>query len=209
MLVYADGTPAKILKSGIQLDRTAATTLAKDLFSKDSLKPDGFDGDLSFTSPPDDEVHIGCFPGLTIIAAKEFGIDYPSHLPQKYLDAAKGRNIYLHAMHSTVDWFAFAVWENGRLQRSLSLSPDGGIFEDIGEKFNFEEPYWNGQHPACDPEGEEDSYPLPFHPLDLGEVALATLFGYQLEGEINPALLDPEDIPLVRFRRKKPIWKIW
>ncbi|MGW3628080.1 DUF6928 family protein, partial [Streptomyces sp. NPDC000880] len=29
-------------------------------------------------------------------------------------------------MHSVVDWLAFAVWEDGRLIRSLSLSPDDG-----------------------------------------------------------------------------------
>jgi hypothetical protein len=34
--------------------------------------------------------------------------------------AAAGRRVVLHAMHSVVDWLAFAVWEDGRLLRSLS-----------------------------------------------------------------------------------------
>jgi hypothetical protein len=54
-------------------------------------------------------------------------------------------------MHSVVDWFAFAVWQDGRLKRSLSLSPDSGVLEDIGAKLPFEEPYWSGKHPAVNP----------------------------------------------------------
>ncbi|TQJ25489.1 hypothetical protein FBZ33_5842 [Micromonospora sp. A202] len=40
-------------------------------------------------------------------------------------------------MHSVVDWLSFAVWENGVLIRSLSLSPDGGIQENIGKPYDF------------------------------------------------------------------------
>ena len=50
-------------------------------FQTEKLEPIG-DGDLSYTCPPDNEVHIGCFPGVSVVAAKEFGIDYPSKLPQ-------------------------------------------------------------------------------------------------------------------------------
>ncbi|WP_433329831.1 DUF6928 family protein [Spirillospora sp. CA-294931] len=32
----------------------------------------------------------------------------------------------------------FGVWEDGRLLRSLSLSTDGGIGENIGEPLPFE-----------------------------------------------------------------------
>jgi hypothetical protein len=35
-------------------------------------------------------------------------------------------------MHSVVDWFAYAVWIDGQLRRSLSLSPDSGIMEIVG-----------------------------------------------------------------------------
>ncbi|MFD4655933.1 DUF6928 family protein [Kitasatospora sp. NPDC058444] len=54
----------------------------------------------------------------------------------------------LHAMHSVVDWLAFGVWEDGRLVRSLSLSPDSGIIEDIGEPLSFEVPSWARERPA-------------------------------------------------------------
>ena len=100
--------------------------LATALFPREKLDGVG-DCDLSDTSPPDNELHIGCFPGVSVIAAKEFGIDYPSMLPQKFIAAGGPGTVTLHAMHSVIDWFALAQWTNGKLLRSLSLSPDSGI----------------------------------------------------------------------------------
>ncbi len=190
------------------LDREATQKLADSLFPGEKLEPIG-DGDLSYTCPPDNEVHIGCFPGVSVVAAKEFGIDYPSKLHQRFIAAGGKGTVTLHAMHSVVDWFAYAMWANGKLVRSLSLSPDSGIMEDIGQHLPFEEPYWSGAHPAVDDE-EEDAYPFPFHPLELGEATLKDQFGYQLEGYIDASLLEPESIPLVRYKRSRsPWWKFW
>jgi len=209
MLVLADSNAREALAAKPSLDREATLKLANTLFPDEKLEPIG-DGDLSFTCPPDDELHIGCFPGLSVVAAKEFGIDYPSKLPQRFVDAGGAGVVTLHAMHSVVDWFAYAMWKNGKLVRSLSLSPDSGIMEDIGRRPPFEEPYWSGEHPAVDGEEEKDTYPFPFHPLDLGEATLKESFGYQLEGFVDTSLLEPESIPLVRFKRSRsPWWKFW
>lgn len=207
MLVYSQGNPEELLKSKPVLDQAATNEFAKKLFSPEKITPLR-EGDLSFTCPADDELVVGCFPGLTIVAAKEFGIDFPSQLPAKFTDACPGHSVYLHAMHSTVDWFAYAVWKDGKLQRSLSLSPDSGILEDTGERLPFEESYWNGEHPALDPEEDDGDYPFPFHPLELGEAALLSLFGYQLEGAMDPSQLEPEKIPLMQFARKKSWWRL-
>ena len=143
---------------------------------------------------------------MSIIAAKEFGIDKPSKLKPHFLNAATGSKVYLHAMHSVVDWFAYAIWENGKLVRSLSLAPDNGIIEDIGARLPFEEPFWDGTHPLV-AEGDLGDYPLAFHPLDLAEYALLELFGYQLEG-MEPGQIQPENIPLMGFKRKS-WWNFW
>lgn len=86
------------------------------------------------------------------------------------------------------------------------IAPDSGVLEDIGQKLPFEEPFWSGKHPATDE--EEDTYPLPFNPLEMGEVVLKEFFGYQLEGFGDPAPIDPESVPLLRFKRKR-WWKMW
>jgi hypothetical protein len=142
---------------------------------------------------------------VTVVCAAEFGLDRPSTLDQRFLDAAVGRTVYVHAMHRAVGWGTFAVWgPDGELRRSLSVSPDSGVMEDIGEPLAFERAYWAGEHPAEgeDADPSEDPYPLPFHPLELAEEALVGLFGFCLEGPPTFAehgTLDPGDIPLAAF----------
>jgi hypothetical protein len=120
--------------------------------------------------------------------------------------AGAGRRIIMHGMHSVVDWLCFAVWEDGTLVRSLSLSPDGGIEENIGTPYDFELPYWNGEHPVEPTPGWPDHgpYPLPFHPLELGEEALRGLFGFVLEGRRHPNDIDVETVALHGFRVTDP-----
>ena len=209
MLVYSNGGVANSLKKDSQLDRTKTLELAAKLFFQEKLIPME-DGYLSTACPPDDIICAGYISDVFIVAAKEFGGDYPSKLSSSFINFAHGNTIHLHAMHSAVDWLAFAIWKNKKLERALSLSPDSGTLENIGEKLNFEIPYWNGQHPAIDPEEEEEQYPLPFHPLDLGEEALKNFFGYTLEGTYDSNQIDPESIRLMSFKRpKRSKWKFW
>lgn len=204
MLAYCTGTPRDILKNQPKLDRDATVAAARKLFPSHVLTAMP-DTNLCFTCPSDDEIIVGSFPGLVIVAATEFGIDAPSKLASGFVEAMPGHAVYLHAMHSVVDWFAFAIWRDNQLQRSLSVSPDNGIIEDVGSREPFEEPFWAGQHPAIDPDDDPDDYPLKFHPLELGEAALLALFGYQIEGA-GPQEVRPEAIPLMRFKRKKRSW---
>ena len=145
--------------------------------------------------PPEGIAYAASFPDLDILCSRTVMLDRPSELPPRYLEAAAGRTVFLHVMHSVVDFLAFAVWKDGVLIRSLSLSPDSGIIEDIGEHLPFETPYWAGEHPVepldfvplpGQPAPTEDPYPLPFHPLELGEKALRALFGFVIEG--SPAI---------------------
>jgi hypothetical protein len=210
MLVYSKANAREALTAEPALDRDATLKLVAALFPKEKLEQIE-DGSLSNTAPPNRELLAGCFPGVTVVAAKEFGGDRPSKLAASFIEAGRGGTIYLHAMHSVVDWLAFAVWRDGKLTRSLSLSPDNGVIEDIGGKLPFEANFWAGERAVEHDEdsGGEGDYPLPFHPLDLGEAALAEFFGYQLEGDDARATLDPDAIPLMRFRRLRPWWKFW
>jgi len=221
MLVIAERDARAALEARPALDRDATRALAETLFPGETLELVG-EGDLSDTHPPDPMMFIGCFPGVSVIAASEFAIDRPSQLPGRFLDMAGKRQVTLHAMHSVVDWFAYAVWEDGRLIRSLSLSPDSGIVEDIGEPLPFEAPYWAERQGTVQDEGE-DAYPLPFHPLELAEEVLLARFGYQLEGCAGVGF-DPCAVPLLHFQRpgarraaaspveapqRSPWWRFW
>lgn len=203
MLVHGKGDLKALLKNGPVLDRDATTALLKRLFPSERLQQLE-DGDLCSPCPPKDEIVAGCFAGVTILAAKEFALDRPSALPAQFIEALGDGRLVLHATHSVVDFCAFALWQDGALLRSLSVSPDSGIMEDIGPRLPFEAPYWEGKHPALDPEEDDDDYPLGFHPLELADAALLDFFGYQIEGDAGQ--LDPERIPLMQFRRKKSWW---
>jgi len=198
MLVTSTGNAGESLADNPGLDRETAQTYASGLFPHEQLVPLE-DGDLYYTNPPSKELFVGAFGDVKIIAAEEFGIDYPSRLAASFIPDVGFAT--LHAMHSVVDWFAFAHWCDGRLVRSLSLSPDSGMLEDIGARLAFEEPYWGGDFPAVD--DDEDDYPFPFHPLDLGEATLKHFFGYQIEGYVSENLIDPLKYPLLHFRRSR------
>lgn len=217
LVAQSNGSARDALAKNPALDAAATVGLVASIYPGVSFgEPSG--ADLSHTYVSDQTVVAGCFPGLNIVVASEVAIDRPSNLPTKFI--SKDGLTILHAMHSVVDWSAFAVWEDGVLRRSLSVAPDSGVLEDVGDRFSFEVPYWEGKHPAIDPEEEEEeSYPLPFHPLELGEAALREFFGFQLEGFVDPTLIQPEQIAMLRFaaggsppariQAKKAWWNFW
>ena len=158
------------------------------------------------TYPPEDVVFAGSFEGVDVVCSRSLMLDRPSELSPGLVEAGKGRRLVLHAMHSVSDWLAFAVWEDGRLIRSLSLAHDSGVIEDIGEPLPFELPYWAGGHPVEPIEGRPDDegpYLLPFHPLELGEDALSAFFGFTIEG-FPDYDIDPDSVELLGFTVSDP-----
>ena len=209
MLVTSNGDAFAHLAAKPALRHDDTIFLVKSMFPADHLVQEGV-GDLYYTSPPDENIFAGDFGEVKVLAAREFAIDYPSTLPKLFIPTTGLTT--LHAMHSVVDWFAFAHWVDGQLVRSLSLSPDSGILEDKGERMAFEAPFWLGEKPAVDDDEEANAF--PFHPLELGEEALLNFFGYQIEGLLENNQFDPEEIKLLNFARrgslvKKAWWQFW
>ena len=147
MLLYAEDEIRPILQAAPPIDRDATRQLVQRLYPKHQLEEIG-DGTLfEQANPPERHVRAGCFPGLTVVCTWDAALDRPSALDKRFLDEAGGRTLYLHAMHSVVDWFAYAIWTgDGTLRRALSLSPEDGIMENVGQPLLFEEPYWAGEH---------------------------------------------------------------
>ena len=107
--------------------------------------PGGTLGDEIY--PAEGIVHAGSFPGIDVLRDRDVMTGRPSQLPGRLLAPDAGRRMILHAMHSASDWLGYAVWQDGVLLRSLSMSPDGGITEDIGAPLLFEASFWAGEHP--------------------------------------------------------------
>lgn len=100
---------------------------------------------------------------------------------------AEGAMTWELNIHSVVDLCQFEGRDGrGQVVRSLVLTSDN--FEDdleqaAGEPLPFEEAFWAGERGMDDPES-----PTPFHPLDLGEAAIAWIFGLAGEGALDDSL---------------------
>jgi hypothetical protein len=207
-ILYADGDPASLLAGRTDLDRGATEELVRRLFPDQGVSriEDGTLGENAI--PEDDGVYAAVWPGLALVCTTKVALDRPSEVGAGFLAEGAGRTTYVHAMHSVVDWFAFGIWgADGRLRRALSVSGgDGEILEDVGDRLAFEQPWWAGVYPALDGDENEDDYPFPFHPLELGEAVLGNLFGFVFEGceGMPPATVDPFEVTLAGFRLTEP-----
>ena len=206
-IAYYDDDPKLVLANSPELDRGASRQLAGRLFPDVTLNDTG-DGHLHFLNPPKNQMFVGCYGGLRIVAHYELAIDRPSKVDRRWFDPTLGRTAYVHATHSVVDWFAFGLWRDGRLIRSLSVSPDGGVQEQIGDPLTFETPYWDGQFPVDD-EDDREPYFLPFHPLDLSEASMLQHLGFQFEGYPKDWVCDPAKVLIAKFAIEKARWKFW
>ncbi|MBF8171751.1 hypothetical protein IW294_13430 [Streptomyces olivaceus] len=207
LLVYADGDAAGMLRQVGAADLERTTTMLRRLYPGCEIDECEGSNLSDGVYPPKGTVYAASWPGVKVIGDQSLMIDTPSKLPEHLVAASAGRRLVLHAMHSAVDWLAFAVWEDGRLVRSLSLSPDSGITENIGEPLPFELPYWAGDRPADIvpwPGEEEEPYALPFHPLELGEDALRALCGFVQEDRPEPDDVNADAIRLHGFHVREP-----
>ncbi|WP_369149011.1 hypothetical protein [Streptomyces sp. R44] len=205
LLAYADGDVASSLREAGEPEGAGTAALVAQVFPGWGMELTEGDVLGEATYPPEGLTYAASFPGVDLVCDRRLMFDRPSELPTHLLEAAAGRRVILHAMHSVSDWLAFAVWEEGCLRRSLSLSPDGGIVENIGDPFPFEMPYWAGDRPVESHLGwGEEPYALPFHPLDLGNEALRALFGFLLEGRPLPEDVDSDEVPLLGFALTDP-----
>ncbi|MFG2971596.1 DUF6928 family protein [Streptomyces sp. NPDC048331] len=207
LLVYADGDVPGLLRQVGAADLEPTSLMMRRLYPGCEIEEceGSFLGEGVY--PPDGTTYGASWSGVELVCDQRVMIDLPSQLPEHFVAASAGRRLVLHAMHSVVDWLAFAVWEDGQLIRSLSLSPDGGIMENIGEQLPFERPYWAGDRPADVipwPGEEEEPYALPFHPLELGEDALRALCGFIQEGYPESDDVDADSIGLHGFRVRDP-----
>jgi hypothetical protein len=198
ILMACEGDPAQCLRAPGRLDPAATADLVARTYPGWTAMPAEGQFLHDATYPPDGIAYAGSFPSADIVCDQEFMVDHPSRLPPHLVALSAGRGLILHTMHSVVDFFAFAVWEDGTLVRSLSMAlggPRPGIMENIGTPLPFEQPYWAGEHPI----GE--GYPLPFYPLDLAEpTATRALFGFTLGDPPRPGEIDADGIALEGFR---------
>lgn len=201
ILAFGDDIPARLRSRPVaDIDRT--TTFVEMVHPGYVVEPIDGSALLYATYPPDDVVFASSSTGLDMVCDRRLTFDNPSTLPEHLQRIGSGRRIAALGMHSGADWLSYAAWSGGVLVRSLTVSPDGGIIENIGEPLPFEAPYWAGEHPVVS--SGDDPYPLPFHPLDLGQAALRHLFGFVSDGPSRPDDVPTGEVHLLGFRVTDP-----
>lgn len=194
LLGFTDGeTPLDLRDQVVDAERSAA--IAKRLYPRTDYRKAAEVSLLEGGWPPRGEFGIALFPSAVLIATIDAHLYNPVKLHQRYLKAGLGRTTLLITQRSYNDMFAYARWEDGRLIRSLSANPIGKVWENRGIPASFEDPFWAGDHPVG------GDYPLPFHPLEMGEAGVEALFGLVYEGYLDRGLVQPEDIVLDVYRR--------
>lgn len=138
---------------------------------------------------------VGTFEGGLLLGTQDAHLYNPTKLASRYLKPSLGSKVTLLTQRPLNDMFAYGRWERGQLIRSISVNPVGRVWESIGTPEPFESPFWAGQRAAA------PNYPLPFHPLDMGDAALRDVLRLHVEGLPEPGLIDISSVLLHRFER--------
>jgi hypothetical protein len=184
IVVWTDSKPLDVLRAYPVLDKPATRELVERLFPGTDIEEIGDQLLADALDPPAGVAYVGCFPGLDLVCGWSLMPDRPSQLDPATLGATERPHVYLYGVHADADWCTFGRWDDGQLVRALSVCPDPGIIEDVGEHESFEQPYWDAAE---------------LRPVALGEAALSGYFGIVF-GDDKLDKTDPESIPVVGYK---------
>lgn len=91
MIVYSDEQSSSKFKNYPKPDLEKTILLLNRLFLNEKFERIE-DGDLSFTCPSDEKIYAGYFNGISVVAAKEFGIDNPSKIDKRFISESPFKN---------------------------------------------------------------------------------------------------------------------
>lgn len=195
ILVLADGRPERLIRDASGLDLPRSQSLAARVLGGTPRQSGALPLDLAVW-PEDGTVCVASFERFDLVCSRVFARDHPSDMVIEASRLAGGRNAYAVCMESSRDWTSILAWSPSQIVRAVSLNPSEGVLEDVGHKFPFEDPFWNGRRPV-----QTTGYALPFHPIDLGNEALRNFFGFILEGAEDDLCVDPEEVEVPVFQR--------
>ncbi|MBC2639730.1 MULTISPECIES: DUF6928 family protein [unclassified Rhodococcus (in: high G+C Gram-positive bacteria)] len=149
-------------------------------------------------------VHIGSYPGVTVVCGPDLAVPRPSSLPETRFRPTEFAKTYYVASKPDLAWGAFALWEDGHLARSFSATPVH-IHEDLGIPLVWERPYWAGDFPLQYPAGIlPDPQSLPFHPQQFAEGANREWLGFRYTGAPESGEVDPKTLTVLGFAVHPP-----
>ena len=195
VIMFADQAPREVLRSGLVIDEERSRQLAGELLGGVAEEVEVLGLDLALW-PARGVVTAASAPGLEIVSSRELVRDRPSELTGEVARLGGGRDAYGVFLESSEDWIGFATWSGGVVTRSVSVGVASGVIEEIGEPLAFEETFWAGEQPVR----HLPEYPLPFHPIELGNEALKAFFGFVIEGSLDGTSVEPDEIEVATYR---------
>ena len=198
------GTPRDDVRAHAEGGPEAAQAAATRWFPDAEVTPLGVSTLADGGYPgSEDELYVATFGPTTVLG----GMVPPAQVDRLGRAAAEaGLMTWQLMIHSVVDLCQFEVHRaDGAVLRSFEAYSDkeldDSVADSVGEPLPFEVPYWAGEH------REEEDSPFLFHPLELGEAAIAWIFGTVGEGAPPDAVqaelgepTDPFDLPMHGFR---------
>ena len=192
--------PAAVLRGHPDPDPGAAQQLASRLYPDLVATPTG-PVPLAEAARLDaaGTVHIGSYPGVTVVCGPDLAVPRPSTLPETRIRPTEFAKTYYVASKPDIAWGSFAMWEDGHLTRSFSATPVH-IHEDLGLPLVWERPFWAGDFPLKHPAGVlPDPQSLPFHPQQFAEGANREWLGFRYTGAPEGTEIDPKKLTVLGF----------
>ncbi|MEP6980660.1 MAG: hypothetical protein ABJA16_07865, partial [Nakamurella sp.] len=185
ILGLAPGLPRTDLRPGPAGDAAASRQLLDALFPGRigaALAP----ADLLIASYPE---YGRVYAATTVSTALVCGQDLRelTDLESAVAPVAAGRTAVRLQVNGAADSVALEILGPGGLAvRELMLVTDDGVIVDEGERLEFEQPFWSGDH---DPDGAYAAVngpEMPFDVIDFGQEAVRTLFGFVVDPHTDP-----------------------
>ncbi|GHH13191.1 DUF6928 family protein [Streptomyces lanatus] len=197
VLAFARQAPREMLHPELVDDAPSSRRLVERILPDQGMEPVGPVTLDEALWPLPGIACAGSFEGLELITSLDLRERRPSDLSEGIHRWGVDRNAFAVFMDSIVGWAAFAMWDRGRLRRSVSISLEEGVIEDEGVRFEFEHAYWSRPVGAG----------LGFHPIELGNEALREFFGFVLEGRWDQHCIDPEEISVTQYSAQNAAYR--
>ncbi|NLG56746.1 MAG: hypothetical protein GX542_14060 [Rhodococcus sp.] len=193
-LWYVDSPrPVLALRNYPDPHTESAASLARTLFGEDVTHV-GTAPLADVAAGSEGVLHIGVFPGVTVVCLPLPDGMLPSQLPQQWRRRdGQGRTLLVMSSEDGARG-SFAEWHGKDLHRAFCADA-AHIFEDHGLPQPWEQPFWGGEFPMKYPLNVlPDPQMLPFHPQHFAESANREWLGFRYtavgpEDDINPAKL--------------------
>lgn len=215
-IIVSERGPGHVVKQPAHNPERARELITKlDLGPFQTAQPDTFDRAMN---PASGVFSIGAYDGAFILCDDRLcgTVENPSKPEiRKILDAFPGASMLALELQSVTNYFGYALFENGTLQRAYGGDSDRSVQIDSGAIQPEEQPYFDKsvvrdgkRFFVAEIGGADEEFDASEFGEELAFAMAARFFGEKLDS----ASLDLEQFQMESFqklRTSKPWWQFW